>query len=75
MIRDEFSVMFLISVPTAAFSPVSVTLSPTVTYVSESYRFVMFSTMFTMYDVAPESTIESLPSYVWFDVFALNSLS
>ena len=55
--------MFLIAVPIAAFSPVSVPLFPTVTRVTASCRFVKFIYVFTMCDMAPESTIKVLLSY------------
>ena len=36
-------------------------------------RFVMFSSDITIYKVAPESAINALLSYLWFDAFAINS--
>ena len=52
--------------------PVSVLLSPTVTRVLASLRFVMFSSDFAICDVAPESAIVIFMSCYWFDVFAID---
>ena len=56
----------------ARFVPGSVLLSPMVTRVSESLRFVIFSSKFTICDVTLESTIKVLLSCSWFDVFVIN---
>ena len=47
----------MIAMPIATFSLVSVLLSPTVTRASASLRFVMFSSNFTICDMALESAI------------------
>ena len=57
------------------FVPVIVLLSPTVTLVSAFLRFVMFSSEFTICDVAPESAINVSLSCPWFDFFVINSSS
>ena len=63
-----FYVMSLIAAPIATFPPVSVIMSPAVTCVLASLRFVMFYSNFTICDVALESTINVLLSFSWFDV-------
>ena len=52
-----------------------VLLYPTVTCVSASLRFVIFSSKSTMFYVTPESTINVSLSWFLFEVFAINSLS
>ena len=53
----KFSVTYLIAVPIDTFFSVRVIISPTLTCVSASLRFIMFYSEFSICDVAPESAI------------------
>ena len=71
--QNEVFTTSLIYVLIATFGPVRFILSPKVSCLSDSLRFVIFSSKCTMFDVLPESAINVSLSWSLFDAVMINS--